>query len=351
MKTDAIKWTDDGKVSLLDQTLLPREARYIEIDSVTGMIEAIRSLRVRGAPLIGIAAAMGLVAHADTQIASGNVPDDADGAIKWLESAGEELANARPTAVNLAWAVKRMIEAVRTSLHSEDSTSNAFANVLRHEADLIWEEDAEMCRAIGDAGADLLEAGGSILTHCNTGMLATGGIGTAFGVIRTLHDRGKLEMAYACEARPLKQGARLTAWELTRIDAPGTVLVDSAAGALMQKGAVDAVIVGADRIAANGDVANKIGTLNLAVLAKRFGIPFYVAAPSSTVDYNTPTGDDIEIEMRSRNEIETVDGVEVFNPAFDVTSEHFVTGIITERGVIKSPYIENLANAFSDGEE
>jgi methylthioribose-1-phosphate isomerase len=325
MHTDAIGWTESGAVRLLDQTRLPGETRYLEIASVDAMVEAIQSLRVRGAPLIGIAAAMGLAAEAASRRAL--TPE-------WLGAAAAKLASARPTAVNLQWAVARMRRVAARVL--ERGPASGVAQQLRAEAQAIWDGDAAMCDAIGRAGAGLVPEGATVLTLCNTGALATGGIGTAFGVMLTAHRQGKGIDVLACETRPLGQGARLTAWELKRCGIPGRVIVDGAAASLMGLGEVDLVITGADRIAANGDVANKIGTYGLAVLARAHRIPFYVAAPGSTFDAAVASGNQIPIEQRSPQEI--LAGVEAYNPAFDVTPAELITALITDRGVLEPPF-------------
>jgi methylthioribose-1-phosphate isomerase len=346
MHTDAIAWTGEGAVRLLDQTLLPKTVRHLEIATVEQMMEAIRALRVRGAPLIGIAAAMGLAAEAEGRArgATGRAPPPAD----WLRSAASRLIAARPTAVNLSWAVERMRRVGDAALES-GAGAEAVATRLRAEAQAIWDEDAAMCEAIGRAGAELVPAGATILTHCNTGMLATGGIGTAFGVLYAAHAGGKGIDVIACETRPLGQGARLTAWELARVGIPGRVVVDGAAAALMASGEVDLVITGADRIAANGDVANKIGTYALAVLARAHDLPFYVAAPHSTFDVSLVSGDAIPIEERAGEEILDATGsVRAYNPAFDVTPAALITAIVTDRGVLRPPLGGSIA-ALADG--
>jgi methylthioribose-1-phosphate isomerase len=347
--SDAIGWSAAGGVRLLDQTLLPDTVRYLEIDDLDRMVEAIGTLRVRGAPLIGIAAAMGLAAAAERRAAGAG---DAAGAaqpratagltVEWLRSAASRLAAARPTAVNLSWAVERMRRVGDAALEHGDAPT-AVAARLRAEAQAIWDEDAAMCAAIGDAGAELVPAGATILTHCNTGQLATGGIGTAFGVILAAHRQGKGIDVIADETRPLRQGARLTAWELSRAAIPARVIVDGAAGAVMAGGEVDLVITGADRIAANGDAANKIGTYALAVLARAHGIPFYVAAPWSTFDLSLASGDAIPIEQRAAEEIVgPVGGARAYNPAFDVTPAELITAIVTDRGVLRPPYAASI---------
>jgi len=341
--TDAIGWGENGVVRVLDQTLLPGEVRYLELRSVDAMIEAIRALRVRGAPLIGIAAALAMAAEAAGAAEGGGVGLTP----AWLNGAASRLASARPTAVNLAWAVQRM-RRVGADAVARGEPPARLARRLREEAQAIWDEDAAMCDAIGRAGAALVPDGASVLTHCNTGMLATGGIGTAFGVIHTAHRQGKGVDVIATETRPLGQGARLTAWELERAGIPHRVIVDGAAGWLMAQGEVDLVITGADRIAANGDVANKIGTYALAVLARAHGIPFYVAAPRTTFDRSLTSGDPIPIEERAASEIAgSIAGLSAYNPAFDVTPAELVTAIITDRGVLHPPLAEGIERLSS----
>jgi methylthioribose-1-phosphate isomerase len=328
MHSDAIGWGASGSVRLLDQTALPSQVRYLELDTVDGMVEALRALRVRGAPLIGIAAAMALSAEA------ARVAPTAE----WLERAAARLAAARPTAVNLGWAVERMRRVGHQAL-AGGAPPEQVAGRLRAEAQAIWDEDADMCRRIGAEGAALVPEGATVLTHCNTGKLATGGIGTALGVIYTAHRMGKGIDVVVCETRPLGQGVRLTSWELEREGIPRRVIVDGAAAWLMAQGDVDLVLAGADRIAANGDVANKIGTYALAVLARAHEIPFYVAAPRSTFDPTLASGDLIPIEERPAAEILGPGGTAAAcNPAFDVTPAELVTGVITDRGVLAPPY-------------
>lgn len=340
-RTDAIGWSPSGGVRLLDQTLLPGETRYVEIHSLEGIFEAIQALRVRGAPLIGIAAAMGLAAAAK----KGTAGSKGEVTMQWIDEAIRRLAASRPTAVNLCWALERMRGVAEAAFRSKKNAAGV-AEALRAEAQRIWDEDAAMCEAIGAAGAELVPEGATILTHCNTGSLATGGIGTAFGVIVTAHRQGKGVDVLACETRPLGQGARLTSWELARHRIPGRVIVDSAAGTLMARGEVDLVITGADRIAANGDAANKIGTYSLAVLAQAHGIPFYVAAPRSTFDLTLESGDDIPIEERPASEVVTAPGVAAYNPAFDVTPGEMITAIVTDRGVARPPYGQAIRRLF-----
>ena len=349
MHTDAVKWADGGAVRLLDQTRLPAETHFVDIDTIDGMVEAIQSLRVRGAPLIGVAAAMGVAAAAARATAESSLEPGSAAALRWLEAACDEMARARPTAVNLQWATDRLRRVVGDKLrHTPDQEAGqVLVQALRAAAQQVWDEDAAMCQAIAEAGAVRFPQGSRVLTHCNTGMLATGGIGTALGVIRLAYEQGRVKEVFVCEARPLRQGSRLTAWELARNDIPCTVMVDSAAASVIGQGRVDAVILGADRIAANGDVANKIGTQNLAVIAQSYGIPFYVAAPRSTFDLDAETGAAIPIEQRAADEVETARGVSVYNPAFDVTPAHLITGIVTDAGLIEPPYAESIRAIFS----
>ncbi len=332
MDLDVIGWTGDGAVRLLDQTRLPGEERYVEVDTVEEMAEAIGTLRVRGAPLIGIAAAMGLAAAALREADRGSLTG------AWVEEAAGRLESVRPTAVNLAWALGRM----RRAAIGAGAEPSEIAGALTVEAQRIWDEDRDMCQAIGEAGSELIQPGSSVMTHCNAGALATGGIGTALATIYVAHQRGVPLSVIANETRPLRQGARLTAWELSRSGIPARVIVDGAAGSVMARGGVDLVITGADRIAANGDAANKIGTYGLAVLARAHSIPFYVAAPLSTFDPDLPTGDDIPIEQRSAEEVDVPAGVEVQNPAFDVTPAELITALVTDKGVLRPPYEEAI---------
>jgi methylthioribose-1-phosphate isomerase len=332
-----IEWLPEGKVRFLDQTLLPREERWVETDDYKVIGEAIRTLRVRGAPLIGIAAAYGLALAALNQKADAGFRAMLLATTGWLRSA-------RPTAVNLAWALDRMWRTVEGE-RDPQRVREAFAR----EAQRIHEEDIAGNLRIGRLGADLLPAGCAVLTHCNAGSLATGGYGTALGVVRSAWEQGKLRHVYNAETRPLLQGARLTAWELQKDGIPSTLIADSAAGSAMLRGLVDAVVVGADRIAGNGDTANKIGTYQLAVLARENGIPFYVAAPTSTIDRLLATGDEIPIEERSPQEVTSLLGVAIAppgiaaaNPAFDVTPGALIASIVTENGVATAPYTDSL---------
>ncbi|MCH8061294.1 MAG: S-methyl-5-thioribose-1-phosphate isomerase [Chloroflexi bacterium] len=340
-----IRWVDGG-VELIDQTLLPLDEVWLRFDDYRDVAAAVREMKIRGAPAIGVAGAYALaLAAAET---AGRA--DAD-FMSRLERAGREIAAARPTAVNLAWAVDRMLDVARRKVSGND-TVDAVVGELIEEAKRIQDEDEAANVRMGEFGAVLLPEGGSILTHCNTGALATGGFGTALGVIRTAWSQGRIAHVYATETRPFMQGARLTAWELVRAKIDSTLIPDSAAGQLMRRGKVHAVILGADRIAANGDVANKIGTYSLAVLARQHGIPFYVAAPTSTIDLSLPSGDDIPIEERPAEEVTHIygrrivpEGIGVLNTAFDVTPHELVTAIVTENGVAQGPYTISLKNA------
>lgn len=319
-------------LEILDQTRLPAEEVWLRLTKPEQVIEAIQSLRVRGAPLIGVAGAYALVLAAGDAAA--------------VRAAAQKVGAARPTAVNLRWAVDRMLRRLATAPEPPRDT-------LRKEADAIRDEDERNCRAIGRHGAALLKERTTVLTHCNAGSLATAGYGTALGVIYAAVEAGKKVAVYADETRPLLQGARLTAWELRRAGIDVTLLADSAAGGLLRTGRIDAVIVGADRIAANGDVANKVGTYPLAVLARTHGVPFYVAAPWSTVDLSCPDGSAIPIEERAATELvrgfggvsTAPEGVSVYTPAFDVTPAALVTAIVIETGVIRPVNRETLARA------
>ena len=331
---------DGDVVTIIDQTLLPVEERRIAIESVEAMWEAIRSLRVRGAPAIGIAAAFGL-----DIAARGSVATDRDGLLADLDRARAYLATARPTAVNLFWALGRVYERVVSDPASDVGILRAR---VRAEALALLEEDLAAGRAIGEHGARLLREG-AVLTHCNAGGLATSGYGTALAPIYVGHEQGLRLRVYADETRPLLQGARLTSWELARAGVPVTVIADSMAASVLSCGDVQAVIVGADRVAANGDVANKIGTLGVAIIARNYGIPFYVAVPTSTIDFATPTGADIPIEERLPEELTLFndrrivpEASAVYNPAFDVTPAKYVTAFITERGVLAPAEIAAL---------
>jgi methylthioribose-1-phosphate isomerase len=337
---ESMRWANN-LLMLLDQTLLPGKIYYKPCCDYHEVAEAIKCLRVRGAPAIGAAAAYGIVLAA---LSAGQATQKEY--IKQVESAGRFLKATRPTAVNLAWAVDRMLGVMTQAgaLGAED-----LSRVLLEEAHKIHCEDVESNRRMGRYGQELVPDKAGILTHCNAGALATAGFGTALGVIRAACEAGKQVSVYADETRPLLQGARLTAWEMMQDNIPVTLITDNMAGYLMSKGKVDLVIVGADRITANGDVANKIGTYGVAVLAKEHGIPFYVAAPLSTIDLSLPDGGAIPIEEREQDEVTSFGGIQVapagvkvWNPAFDVTPHRLVTAIITERGVVRPDYLQNL---------
>ncbi len=335
--SEAIKW-ENNTLWLLDQTLLPQEVTYIRCDTVDIVCEAIKRLSVRGAPAIGIATAFGLVVGVQEELQASQTPS-----LEHYEAVEKALTATRPTAVNLVWAIKRMRPIFESHL-GKDSLLQA----LIAEAKTIHEEDIAMNRAMGTFGAELIKDGDGILTHCNAGALATGGYGTALGVIRAAWEQGKKIHVYADETRPLLQGARLTAFEMKEEGIPVTLITDNMAAVLMRSGRVQAVVVGSDRTVRNGDVANKIGTYGVAVLAKHHGIPFYAALPSSTIDLSIATGKDIPIEERAPEEVrgyrddQWAAQVDVWNPAFDVTPNELVAGIITEKGVIRPPYDVNI---------
>ncbi len=336
-----ICWDNDAVV-MIDQKLLPQEERYVICRDYREVIAAINDLTVRGAPAIGVAAALG--------IALGALTLDCPGRADFQESFSQicgQFSQTRPTARNLFWAIARMKRCLAENTGSVADIKAA----LVAEACLITQEDIAINRRIGKHGQGLLRDGDRILTHCNAGALATAGYGTALGVIRAAREEGKILHVFVDETRPVLQGARLTAWELQKENIPATLITDNMAGFLMQQGKVDLVIVGADRIAANGDVANKIGTYSLAVLAKENGLPFYVAAPLSTIDISLPKGDNIPIEERSDEEVLSFRGeriapagIEVYNPAFDITPHRYVTAIVTEAGIVLPPYEGNIQN-------
>ncbi|WP_353265700.1 S-methyl-5-thioribose-1-phosphate isomerase [Gemmatimonas sp.] len=325
----AVGWSPDTRaLRILDQRLLPAQEVVCDLRRLPDILDAIRTLAVRGAPAIGVAAAIGLAVALELE-------SDGAGAHarRLLPDYAAQLIAARPTAVNLAWAVERMVRCAALV------TDDALLDRLRVEAEVIRQEDVAMCSAIGRHGLTLIPDGARVLTHCNAGALATAGIGTALAPIYTAHAAGRLVTVYADETRPLRQGARLTAWELSRAGINVTVLPDGAAASLLAQQQIDLVIVGADRITANGDVANKVGTYGVALAAKAHGIPFYVAAPWSTIDPATPTGRDIIIEYRDRDELgELPPGVSAWNPAFDVTPRHLVTAYLTDRGLVSPPF-------------
>ena len=322
---------------------------WLELSDYREVIEAIKELRIRGAPAIGVAGAFAVaLAAAEIEREGGGV------SVSQLESAAREIEQARPTGANLRWAVRRMLGAARRA-EAGDSGESMVAELAR-EAEEIHEEDERANLRMGRFGADLMPKDGAVLTHCNAGALATGGYGTALGVIRAAWDAGRISGVFATETRPVLQGARLTAWELVRDGIDATLIPDSAAGQLMRSGRVQAVIVGADRIAANGDVANKIGTYNLAVLASEHRLPLYVAAPTSTVDLEAPTGDSIPIEERAAQEVThlagkrvAAEGIKALNFAFDVTPHKYVAAIITEAGIVREPYEEGLRQVVETG--
>ncbi len=337
---------EDDRVRILDQTRLPAEEVLLECRTVEEIAEAIRRMAVRGAPVLGVAAAFGLALAAQASPAV-DLPE----LLEDVERAGETLVATRPTAVNIRWAVERVLARARSA-----PFAGAAREAVVEEARAIEREDADACTAMSRLGRDLVPQGANVLTHCNTGMLCTAGIGTALGVVYSAHLAGKVIHVWVDETRPLLQGARLTAWELERLGVPFTLVADAAAGSLMASGRVDVVIVGADRIAANGDVANKIGTYTLAVLADRHGIPFYVAAPTSTIDPGTASGVDIAIEERDPAEVTAPLGLVIAppgtpaaNPAFDVTPASLVTAIVTERGIVRPPYAEALRDVLGRG--
>ncbi|MDI6815989.1 MAG: S-methyl-5-thioribose-1-phosphate isomerase [Actinomycetota bacterium] len=342
MKT--IEWKN-GKVVLIDQTKLPLIEEYIVTDDYRRVAEAIKILSVRGAPAIGVAAAYA-VALAAMESQAKNTED-------FLEELGKAIkliGATRPTAVNLFWALERMKDKASANSHLAVSR---LKRVLKEEADLIAAEELEMSKKMGDYGAELIADGDNVLTHCNAGALATVDYGTALAVIRSAHNQGKNIHVYADETRPLLQGARLTTWELMRENIPVTLICDNMAGHFMSLGKVDKIVVGADRVAANGDIANKIGTYSVAVLAKEHNIPFYVAVPVTTIDISIPDGSHIPIEERESHEVTgfgglpvAAEGVTVANPAFDVTPNRYITAIITDKGVLKPPYDKAIARLF-----
>ncbi|MHC9542985.1 MAG: S-methyl-5-thioribose-1-phosphate isomerase [Vulcanimicrobiota bacterium] len=341
MKT--IEWCKSC-VRILDQRKLPLSTEYLECKDYNEVASAIKTLAVRGAPAIGVAAAMAMV------LSITDCQGEREHLLKKLEEARKTLAATRPTAVNLMWALDRIMKKAQQSKGSGEELKA----VLMEEAALIADEDERMCRSIGEFGAKLIEDGNGVLTHCNAGSLATFGYGTALGVLRSAHRNGKKIHVYVDETRPLLQGARLTSWELKEEGIPFTLITDSMAGYFMKKGVIQRVIVGADRIAANGDAANKIGTYSVAVLAHAHSIPFYVAAPYSTVDFSIDNGDHIIIEERSHDEVTTMGGtriappgIEVANPAFDVTPHRYISAIITDKGIIMPPFAKNLKEVLS----
>jgi methylthioribose-1-phosphate isomerase len=330
---------EDGAVLLLDQRRLPAEEVYLRCADATAVAQGIREMAVRGAPAIGVAAAFGIA------LGMSDGAGDPARQRQRLERLSDELRATRPTAVNLFWAIERM----RARFAAAEAAGAPVAEALLDEARRIKQEDIAACRRMGELGAELLPERARVLTHCNAGALATAGYGTALGVVRSAAAQGKLVAVFADETRPFLQGARLTAWELQQDGIPATLIADSMAGHFMARGEVNAVVVGADRIARNGDVANKIGTYSLAVLAKENGIPFYVIAPVSTIDLATESGASIPIEERGAEEVThhagrrvAPEGIGVRNPAFDVTPHRYVSAIVCERGVARPPYLESL---------
>ena len=340
-----IRW-QDGRLMLLDQTRLPVDEATIVVECYEQAVSAIREMRVRGAPAIGVTAAYA-VAMAARDIPS----NDRVEFLFALKQACDDIRAARPTAVNLGWAVNRMM-----ALAESTDAAGEIVPILIAEAEEIHREDEAINRLLGDYGKELMPDGGSVLTHCNTGALATSAFGTALGVIRAGWEAGKRFEVFNTETRPWLQGARLTSWEFQKLGIPATLLADSAAGMLMRQGRIGCVITGADRVAANGDTANKIGTYMLAVLARENGIPFYIAAPTSTIDLALPNGEEIEIEQREPNEVTRFggiatapEGVAAVNPAFDVTPHRYIDAIVTEKGVASPPYTESLMLAVNGG--
>ena len=336
-----IRWID-GKVRMLDQRLLPHEIRYLDFDSVSGVASAIKDMVIRGAPAIGAAAAYGMAVAAQTSNSTEKVTFIAD-----LSGAARLIKAARPTAVNLAWAVDRILNQLETSLLLE---VEALKLVVLNEANHIAEEDILINRKMGQHALSVIPPGANIIHHCNTGSLATVGYGTALGAVRSAHESGNKIHVYVDETRPRLQGARLTTWELKQLGIQHTLIADSASGFLMRQKKIDLCLVGCDRVAANGDTANKIGTYNLALAAKNHKIPFYVVGPTSTVDLNLENGDLIPIEERPSTEITDIAGISIvpegtktYNPAFDVTPADFITAIITEHGIAYPPFRHSLA--------
>lgn len=343
---ESIQWRGDH-VRILDQTYLPKREVYSDIRDVGRMWEAIKKLRIRGAPAIGIAAAYGMY------LGIKDLPENAFESF-WVEveRVAEYLENARPTAVNLKWSLNR----IKTTIQAhKDKEISEIKDIVLKTAQTIHDEDKRICKKIGENGAELVSKGDKILTHCNTGSLATGQYGTALSVIFHAHEADNDIQVWVDETRPLLQGSRLTSWELMNADIPMKLITDSTAGSLIRRGEVDMVIVGTDRVAANGDTANKIGTYPLAVIANENDVPFYVAVPLSTIDMELESGDEIPIEEREGNEITSFNGsqvapkkVETYNPAFDITPHKYVTAFITEKGIIEPPFDENFKALFED---
>ena len=345
----AVAWGSDGtSVRIIDQRALPHVLRYLDLRTLDEIVDAIRTLAVRGAPAIGVAGAMGLAVMA-ASLATRQPALPPRAFVAALDDAATRIAAARPTAVNLPWAIARLRHRAAAEGHLEPSH---LAAALRDEAEQIRADDEAMCARIGAHGAPLLRDGARVLTHCNAGALATAGIGTALAPVYAAHAAGRRVEVFATETRPLLQGARLTMWELTRAGIPCTLIVDSAAASLLRGGAADCVLVGADRIAANGDVVNKVGTYPIALAAQANGVPFYVAAPSSTIDAATAAGHDVPVEERDPDEVFTfagarsaAAGVRARNPAFDMTPAALVAAIITDAGIVRAPYDFSAAAA------
>ena len=342
-----IEWQPEAVV-MIDQRKLPGQELYVHCKTANEVARAIKTMVIRGAPAIGVAAAMGIALGMNRSKAQGTKQFAVD-----FNKLCDLMAATRPTAVNLFWAISRMKRVFGEAVQAGHSVDEIKA-ILVKEATAIHDEDVDSCKQMGRFGADVVPSGARILTHCNAGALATAGYGTALGVIRAAAEQGKVVQVFADETRPFLQGARLTAWELVRDGVPTTVITESMAGPLMRKGGIDFIVVGADRIAANGDFANKIGTYTVAMMAAAHKVPFYVAAPLSTIDLVMPDGSAIPIEERNSREVThmgstqlTPDGASVWNPAFDVTPHHLVAGIITEKGIARAPYTESLARLFA----
>ena len=340
-----IQWKNDH-ILLLDQTRLPGEEVYIECSDLETVAAAIKRLAVRGAPALGVVAAMAVALEAQ-KIQSSSTK----GFYQELQKLCDRILSTRPTAVNMAWALNRVKETLK---NAQDADVSALKKLLEQEALAIFQEDIEANRRIGSHGQALIPDGGTVITICNTGSLATAGYGTAFGVFRAAAEAGKKVFVVSCETRPLLQGCRLTAWELQKNNIPFVLITDSMAGYYMKKRGADLVIIGADRIAANGDAANKIGSYSLAILAYHHQVPFYVAAPIATIDSGTQQGDDIPIEERRPEEVTCIgskrvapDGAAVWNPAFDVVPNSFIAGIVTEKGVLRPPYRESIQKVLN----
>ena len=348
MIVQAVKWIGgiDGYLELVDQRRLPAEFVSLQCRDVQTLFGAIKTLAVRGAPAIGVAGAYGLVLALQKLGAN----DSVEKALETLAVGRKYLASSRPTAVNLSWALDRVCKRANAQ---HNTTLQSLREAVLAEANAIYVEDVDMCRRIGLNGEKFIKEGAGVLTHCNAGALATAGQGTALSVMFEAHKKGRKFKVYADETRPLLQGARLTAWELKQAGINVTVICDNMAGWLMKQGKINAVITGADRIAANGDAANKIGTYSLSILAREHGVPFYIAAPSSTFDLSIKSGADIPIEQRAAEEVTTLRGTQIapagvaaYNPAFDVTEAHDITAIITEKGVIEKPTTERIAKCL-----